>query len=99
MLQRFPADGVKKKKVQFEKRNPDPDYFRSRIRTEFPQLEGREFRLFRMERNRTELIALPDDVNNVMALCDHDELNRSHLYIKPVVSNALCEYIYTSNPW
>ena len=79
------ADGVEKKKVQFEKRNPDPDYFRSRIQTEFPRLAGRAFRLFRMERNRTELIALPDDVNNAVALCDHDQLNRSHLYIKPEV--------------
>ena len=79
---------IEKKRVQFEKRNPDPVHFRSTIQTAFPRLAGREFRLFRMERNKTELIALSDDVNNVVTLWQQDELNRSHLYVKPLVGRS-----------
>src|SRR6218665_693734 len=80
-----------KKKVTFEKRNADPSYFAETLCNEFPSLQGKEFSLWRLgctnatNETKTSLIPLPSEINNAVALCDCEELNRSCLYIKPQV--------------
>ena len=74
---------IERKQVSFEKRNECSEYFQSTIYASFPRLGGRPFKLWRMEKDKTELIPL--DVENSVALCQNVELNRSCVYVKPMV--------------
>jgi hypothetical protein len=78
-------DEIVKKKVTFEKRNPDPQYFCSTIYANFPALGDQAFNLWRMEKDNPLLIPLEARIDNAVALCEFVDLNRSHLYIKPLV--------------
>jgi len=70
-----------------ERLNSDPEYLREKIHEAFPELSaGDVIKLWQVRENRTELIALPVDVNNAEALFSFDELNRSCVYIKADVS-------------
>jgi len=80
-----------KKTLKLERLNSDPEYFRQKIREAFPELsaggvDGRMFKLWQVRENKTELIALPVDINNAQALFGFEELNRSCVYIKADVS-------------
>jgi len=79
-----------KRTLKLERLNADPQYLRDQIREAFPELSqvGCAYKLWQVRENRTELIALPVDVNNAQALISFDELNRSCVYIKPDVSGT-----------
>jgi hypothetical protein len=72
-----------------ERHNADPGYFRSTVLDNFPELSGyaNMFSLWQLRGNKTELVPLSAQINNAMALCRmKDELNRSCVYIRPIVS-------------
>ena len=78
-----------KKTLKLERLNSDPEYLREKIREAFPELSaGDVIKLWQVRENRTELLALPVDVNNAQALFSFDELNRSCVYIKADVSTV-----------
>jgi len=74
-----------KKTLKLERLNADPEYLSEKIHEAFPELSaggGGVYKLWQVRENRTELIALPVDVNNAQALLNFDELNRSCVYVK-----------------
>ena len=80
-----------KKSLKLETLNSDPQYLRQQIHEAFPELsadgvDGGGYKLWQVRENKTELIALPVDVNNAQALFSFHELNRSCVYIKSDVS-------------
>jgi hypothetical protein len=78
-----------KKHIILEKGNADPGYFRSTVLDNFPELAAYAnlFSLWQLRGNKTNLVPLPADIDNAKALClQSDELNRSCVYIRPVVS-------------
>jgi hypothetical protein len=83
-LQHYLGQSFDKKRIRVEKRNADPEYFRQTLFTNFPALvDSGVFSLWQMRENKTSLIAVPERVNNALALCQYEELNRSHVYIRP----------------
>ena len=84
-----------KKSLKLLVDNNDPHYLREKLHEAFPELSagdklGAVFKFWQLRENRTELIALPVDVNNAQALVNYMELNRSCVYIKAEVSLIGC---------
>ena len=80
--------------LKLDRLNSDPNYLREKICEAFPELssggvDGRMFKLWQVRENKTELIALPVDINNTEALFGFEELNRSCVYVKADVSTAV----------
>ena len=81
-----------KKTLKLERLNADPEYLSEKIHEAFPELSaggGGVYKLWQVRENRTELIALPVDVNNAQALLNFDELNRSCVYVKADVNTQV----------
>jgi len=87
-----------KKSLKLLVDNNDPRYLREKLREAFPELSagdklGAVFKFWQLRENRTELIALPVDVNNAQSLVNYMELSRSCVYIKAEVSLVVCLYV------
>ena len=90
-------DKFVKKTLKLERLNADPEYLREKIHEAFPELSaggrrgggGGVYKLWQVRESRTELIALPVDVNNAQALLSYDELNRSCVYITADVNTQV----------
>jgi len=79
-----------KRTLKLDRLNADPQYLQEQVRKAFPELSpGATYKLWRVRLYRTELIALPVDINNAQALLNCDELNRSCVYIKADVSTNI----------
>lgn len=89
-----------KKHIMLERHNTDPAYFRSTILENFPELSSytNVFSLWQLRGNKTELVPLSAQINSAMALCQgNQELNRSSVYIRPVVSLHMSVILNTTN--
>ena len=80
-----------KRTLKLERLNSDPQYLRQKLREAFPELsagdhDGSLYKFWQVRMNRTELLPLPVDINNVQALLTYGELRRSCVYIKADVS-------------
>ena len=80
-----------------EKRNADPEYFQRIIHQNFPRLNGRAFSVYRMGKDKPVLIPLENNVDSAVALCNYEDLNRSHIYVKPIL--IVSYHISVLNHW
>ena len=84
----YPEDAFVKKRIRLEKHNADPHYFTGKVLEHFPELSEFDnvFSLWQIRENKPELMPVSSTINNAKALCDCDEIKRSCVYIKSVVS-------------
>lgn len=76
------------KEIQLEKQETDRESFRRIVIDNFPQLmdHGNVYSLWELHGKDTTMVPMPENIDNAAALCDYPKLNRSRIYVRPVVS-------------
>lgn len=85
----FPEGSIHRRNITLDERNASSEDFNTIIWDKFPELlhNANVFSLWQLRGNDNSLVPLPEEINNAKALCHFKELNRSRVYIRPVVSS------------